>query len=148
MDVNWDAVAAVAELVGALGVIVTIAYLAAQIRQQSRLIAASLAESTRDALNETTRILASDREAARVFWAGIENRSSLTDQDRRQFDALMTLTFLGQRQAFDQGQLDVTFEWVLGLSGARDWWAAYASIFPGAFRDYIDGKLKELSPAV
>jgi hypothetical protein len=122
---NWDAVGAVADLIGALGVIVTIAYLALQIRQNSKLIASSLAESTRDALNETTRILATDREAARVFWAGIENRASLTDQDRQQFDALLTLTFLGQRQAFAQGQFDETSRWVLRFPGVRDWWATF-----------------------
>jgi hypothetical protein len=146
--VNWDALAAVAELVGAIGVIVTIAYLALQIRQNSKLIASSLAESTRDALVETTRILASDREAARIFWCGIEDRSSLTDQERRQFDALLTLTFLGQRQAFLQGQIEEAsdFQWILGFPGVRDWWATYGSILPGPFRVYVDRELEERSP--
>lgn len=143
---NWEALASVAELIGALGVIVTVAYLAVQIRQNSRLIASSLAESSRDALNETTRILANDREAAGVFWAGIENRSALTDPERQQFDALMTLTFLGARQAFTQGQLDETFRWILGFPGARDWWAAYSAIFPDAFRNHIDGLLAKHPP--
>jgi tRNA-Thr(GGU) m(6)t(6)A37 methyltransferase TsaA len=142
---NWDALAAVAELIGALGVIVTVAYLALQIRQNSKLVASSLAESTRDALNETTRILASDREAARIFWSGIEDRSSLTDQERQQFDALLTLTFLGQRQAFVQGQIEEAsdFQWTLQFPGVRAWWATYSPIFPGAFRDYVDRALEE-----
>jgi hypothetical protein len=44
---NWGAVA---ELVGALAVIVTIAYLAVQIRQNNKLVASSIAGSIRDAL--------------------------------------------------------------------------------------------------
>ena len=43
---NWEAIGAIAELFGALGVIVTVGYLAVQIRQNSKLIASSLAEST------------------------------------------------------------------------------------------------------
>ncbi len=53
---NWDAVGAVAEILGALGVIVTVAYLAIQIRQNSKLLASSLADSIRNGLNEATRI--------------------------------------------------------------------------------------------
>ena len=144
---NWEAIGAVAEILGALGVIVTVGYLAVQIRQNSRLIASSLAESTRGALTETTRILASDREAARVFWSGIDNRSALTDQEKQQFDALMTLGFLGQRQAFAQGQRDQTSEWVLRFPGAREWWARYSSIFPDDFREHVDRLLEENPPA-
>jgi hypothetical protein len=146
---NWDALAAVAELFGALGVILTLAYLAVQIRQNTKLLTSSLADSARDAANEVSRILASDREAARVFWAGIEDRSSLTDQDRQQFDALLTLAFSGNRQFFNQAQRDElsAFEWLLAFPGARDWWASYSVTFAGAYRDYVDRLITERWPA-
>src|SRR5262245_51786326 len=100
---NWDAISAVAELVGSLAVIATVGYMAVQIRQNSKLVASSVEESIRDGLNETTRILASDRETARVFWAGLADRASLAEEERFQFDALLSLTFAGQQQAFVAG---------------------------------------------
>jgi len=36
MNINWEAVSAIAGLLGALGVIVTLIYLAAQIRQNNK----------------------------------------------------------------------------------------------------------------
>lgn len=146
---SWDALAALAELLGALGVIVTLAYLAVQIRQNTKLLTASLADSGRDAANEVTRILASNPDAARVFWAGIADRSSLAERDRQQFDAVLTLAFTGYRQFFSQGQLDelIAFEWLLGFPGAREWWANYSATFAGPYRDYVDRVLEERWPA-
>ena len=38
---NWDAIGAIAELLGAVGVIASLVYLAGQIRQNSRLVRSS-----------------------------------------------------------------------------------------------------------
>lgn len=67
---NWEAVGAVAESTGAVAVIVTLIYLSLQMRQNSRLLKASLATSTRESTNQITGLLASDREALRVFTPG------------------------------------------------------------------------------
>jgi len=52
---SWDALAAAAELLGALGVIATLAYLAVQIRQNTRLLSSSLAATTRELSRQFTR---------------------------------------------------------------------------------------------
>jgi len=145
---NWDAVGAVAEILGALGVIVTIAYLAIQIRQNSKLLASSLADSIRNGLNEATRIIASDREVARIFRTGIHDRASLNETDGFQFDALLTLTFYGQQQAFVNNQIDNStgFEWLLSLPGPRHWWADYSNLLSSDFRDYVNRFLEKQPP--
>jgi hypothetical protein len=63
---NWEALGAIAEALGAVGVILTLAYLAQQIRQNNRLVASTIASSTRDAQNEVGRIIGSSVDAARV----------------------------------------------------------------------------------
>ena len=40
---NWEAIAALAELGGTLGIVITLVYLAFQIRQNSRLISTTIA---------------------------------------------------------------------------------------------------------
>jgi hypothetical protein len=138
----------VAELLGALGVIITLAYLAVQIRQNTKLVSASLAGAAREAASELTRILATDSNATRIFWSGLADRSSLAERDRQQFDALITLTFWADRQQFMLGQWEDlhTFEWMLGSQGVREWWAVYSPIFTGPFRDYVEQRLKETPP--
>jgi len=145
---NWTALGAVAEILGALGVIVTVAYLAMQIRQNSRLVASSLADSIRNGLNESTRIIASDREVARIFRTGIQERASLNENDGFQFDALLTLTFYGQQQAFINDQIDesAALEWLLTLPGVRTWWADYSFVLSGDFRDYVNRLLEGQGP--
>jgi len=147
--VNWDAIGAVAEILGTLGVIVTVVYLAVQIRQNSQLVASSLADSIRNGLNESTRIIAGDREAARIFRTGIHDRAALSETDGFQFDALMTLTFYGQQQAFVNNQIDssAAIKWLLSLPGPRLWWSDYSHLLSDGFRNYVNQLLEKQPPA-
>jgi len=143
---NWDALGAIAEIFGALGVIITIAYLAVQVRQNSRQVASSLNESIRNGINETTRIMAGNPETARVFRVGVEDPKLLNESELYQFDALLTLTFYGQQQAFVNGQIDsYALEWILQLPGVRYWWAEYSFLLTREFRDHVNDLLEELS---
>lgn len=146
---NWDALGAVAEILGAVGVIVTVAYLAVQVRQNSQQVASSLAESIRNGINEATRIMASSPETARVFRVGVESPELLNESELYQLDALLTLTFYGQQQAFVNGQIDssATLEWLLHLPGAQTWWAEYSHLLSSDFRRYVDDLLAKIPHA-
>ena len=48
MVINWDAIAAISEGLGAIGVIATVAYVALQIRQNSRAIQGSTEQALMD----------------------------------------------------------------------------------------------------
>lgn len=75
--VNWDAIGAISEAFGALGVILTLIYLAAQIRQNSRTMdqhtsaVASAAETAAaDQSGRQLMILAQDSELADIVYRG------------------------------------------------------------------------------
>ena len=73
---NWDALGAIAELLGAAGVIITLTYLALQIRRSNAL---SLAESQRFSNHAATPAvvaIAQDADLARLFRQGLRDRSS------------------------------------------------------------------------
>ena len=135
---NWDAIGALAELAGAVAVIITLVYLAVQIRQSSSLVAqnnklldVSVANSIRDAQNELSRILACDQTVAKVFWKGLADRSSLSDGEKQQFDSLMYLQFSAAQQglAVESEETMISLRWTLGNAGARHWWEEYKSLF-------------------
>lgn len=62
MDLNWDAVGATAELVAALGVIVSLLYLATQIRQNTASVRASTYQDFIRESADTTRLAFMDQE--------------------------------------------------------------------------------------
>jgi hypothetical protein len=132
---NWDVLGVLAETVGAAGVIITLGYLAIQIRRSNVL---ALAESNRFSFtssNATTLAIAQDPELARIFYEGLSNREVLSAQDRLRFDMLMgaliggistSITdqdILGHR-GFEAGQDQNLREFLLSPGGAS-WWAAY-----------------------
>jgi hypothetical protein len=146
MVMNWDAIGALAELAGAVGVIITLVYLAVQIRQSSSLVAqnnklldVSVANSIRDAQNELSRILACDQAVAGIFWKGLADRSSLSDEERQQFDSLMYLQFSGAQQglATTSEETMLSLRWTLKNAGARHWWEEYESLFTKPMQEFV-----------
>ena len=137
---NWDAIGAIAEVIGAIAVIITLAYLAIQIRQNSRLLESSLVEAHVNAASEISKILATDSDAANIFWDGLENsRDSLNLEQRRRFDALIFLFVTSGYQAYRQKD-DAALtraDWILNFQGFQDWWVQYSGTYPQDFTDYI-----------
>jgi hypothetical protein len=87
---NWEAAGALGEIIGAIAVIATLAFLAAQIRQghrlqrESNVLARSAAvDRIHDQLQDFARLLASDSEAVRIWLAGCAGEElGAVDQER------------------------------------------------------------------
>jgi hypothetical protein len=91
LDINT--LAAWGEFIGGVAVVVSLIYLASQIRQNSKLLRASTASATIAAFNDASGLMAQDSEFARIFWDGMLDRSSLAEADRRRFDPLAAMLF-------------------------------------------------------
>jgi len=93
---NWDAIGAVGEIIGAIAVIATLAFLAVQVRQASRsqreanVIARSEAvDRVFEQFTGFRRLLASDAEVTRIWLAG-RAAESLEPIDANRFFQLAT----------------------------------------------------------
>jgi hypothetical protein len=146
---NWEALSAVGELVGALAVVVTLAYLALQIRQNGRLLeqngqllASNLADSQRDSVNEVNRLLAADSEVARIHWAGLESRTQLEGAELKQFDALIALAFNHHQQVYIQtGNEAPGLAWLLAYPGVREWCSIHSHWMDSRWHEYLQSKI-------
>lgn len=81
--IDWEAVSAVASALGTLGVLVTLLYLAKQIKDNSKLLATSIYESAMSGFNDLQHLIASDADVARIaqhFF--IEGGQELSQLDR------------------------------------------------------------------
>lgn len=80
---SWEALGAVAEMVGAVGVIATLAYLAIQVRQNTRAIRAQTYDSFVSQLRNWNEPMRADERMAERFHELIEDVESLSPQEQR-----------------------------------------------------------------
>ena len=86
---NWDAIGAMAELLGAVGVVASFVYLATQIRQNSRSVEAATYHSTTRARNELNLAVATSPELSALLLRAGDESATLTAEERWRFEAYM-----------------------------------------------------------
>jgi hypothetical protein len=149
---NWDAVGALAEAVGAAGVIATLAYLAIQIRRSNLLATAESSRFSHTASDPAVLAISQDPDLARIFREGLGDRDSLSADDRVRFDMVMgTLiggfsasitdqALLGRRPDLQGDQTEALKAFLLAPGGAS-WWAVYQARFAPGVRSRIEEML-------
>ena len=145
---NWDAIGAIAELLGAVAVVASLIYLATQIRQSTRATqGASLEFISKLSIDFLVQV-ASDAETASIFRRGLTESEQLNADELLRFDMLIFAVLesldatLAQR---DRGMhTDADFQkWdkVIGdymaHPGVRSFWSRSSENFSPAFRQYV-----------
>ena len=97
---NWDAIGAVAETLGAIGVIATLAYLAVQIRQNSRELSSSSRRATQSSIFAQNLQAAENPELVALLMKGMNNYSELAPEERARFHYYWQTTFITYQEAF------------------------------------------------
>lgn len=86
---NWEAIGAIGEIVGAFAVVLSLVYLAIQIRQSAKVAAIQASQHVLEGSARFQTRIAEDAELQRIFSAGSKSYDSLERQDRRVFYALV-----------------------------------------------------------
>ena len=121
------------ELVGGLAVIVSLLYLAVQVRQNTKTARASNYESVLNGLREFHALLAQDGELTDIYMRGTADLASLDPRDRVRFNMLLYNAFTNYGVALyfhEQGTIEERllrffeegFLSMLRLPGALEWW--------------------------
>jgi len=85
---SWEAIGALGEWAGAAVVVLTLAYLAKQIRENTVLNRVSGTMAIAEASRDIHFLLAGDRDTAQVFLEGVTSPEQLDDVDRVRFEQL------------------------------------------------------------
>jgi hypothetical protein len=155
---NWDAVGAMAELAGALGVIITLAYLAVQLRQNTATVRSNSATAHTQAVQASSTALTQDEDVNRLFWAGLANRAALAPDDRRRFDGLLSCQILTLEQAWrfrEEGAIDdvawdgqrASISWLAHSPGFVDYWSVWGGHHHPGFGTIVAEAIAEELPA-
>ena len=97
-----------------MAVVVSLIYLASQIRQNSRLLRTSTAAATSPTTTAVDTLIVQDPEVARIYSDGMVDRSSIPEGDQLRFDALigMLMANLNQEYQFAQDEVIGRAVWV------------------------------------
>jgi hypothetical protein len=147
--VNLEAVNALAQLIAAIGVIVSLFYLATQIRQNTRSMRAVVVDSLAHSLIDLLSPQAYDVQAIRAFAAAVEDWHGVTEEDRARSLSFMFPTFkLFENAWFQQRQgtldkqqwegWDAYIRMYYHRPGVRTWWSLRKMAFAPGFRNYLE----------
>ena len=154
---NWDAVGAIAELMGALGVIATLWYLAVQLRHNTAALRGNSHEVGAERLTTSLRSLVANPELAQLVAKASRDYEDLTYEERLQVGSYWTAICVGAEVSLLQWQLGNLDEavWKRDFSIIRPWfhspgfqqWHARISIeFTPEFRALMDREVQTSTP--
>ena len=82
---SWQAIGSIAELVGAVGVIISLLYLAVQIRQSTKATKVATAHAISAAVREWNQPMLEDADLSWTFTVGTEDPARLDERERSRF---------------------------------------------------------------
>jgi hypothetical protein len=152
---NWEAIGAIGEVVGAIGVIATLVYLAAQIRQNSNVVRSATRQAISTAQTDVGFRLAGnpDLGAAVARWRVGEAASSPDEAAR---DDLVRRSILRMFENQYHQHKDGTFEdamWagyletmtrIFSQPAFREWWSENQTLFSTDFASFVQDQFRAI----
>lgn len=140
---------ALGELIGGVAVVVSLVYLAIQIRDSTKAARASRAQAVLSESQAFVRVLAADTPSARVFRLGLADSGELSEDERVQFTAQLMLMFRNFENMFVQFQLRdrddlawqsgaASMERFVGFPGCQKFWSDRSDTYGPEFRKVVN----------
>ena len=158
---NWEAVGAIGEVVGALGVIMTLGYLAIQIRQNSAVVRSATRQAISTTQAEVGYRLAENAElrSSALQFTNLESTVPETELAAHFYLRALLRTYENQYHQYVDGTFDESL-WAgyrnsmaqnFASPAIREFWGAHRSLYSVEFAAFIESDLLDVSappPAV
>lgn len=148
---TWESAAALAEIVGAVAVVISLVYLAVQVRMNSNQIAqnsehieATIYHSTNESFTNWFSLIAQDSETAEI-WGKVLSNAELGEVEKIRAHALLTTLFLSYEANYQQERLGIVnrkslempaLKAIVSAPTVASWWEQQGPrIFTSEFRD-------------
>ena len=146
---NWGAVGAVAELLGAIGVIVSLVYLARQIGQNTRAVRVAAYQSWFASYESYSNLMLGDPEFASLLERGIYASDSLPPDELARLKGALRRMFRQFENLYHQHQegmieAELFDAWAGFYSqgtaspAVREYWESERHFFSASFRSFAD----------
>jgi len=155
---NWEAIGAIGEIVGAITVFATLIYLAIQIKHGAQAARSAAVTDAITGMQAFYQELGTNQQASKLFLEGMTDPDSLSEQDRFQYIMMVHSAFLGFQRSFflaQEGTLDVGLRDSIGtaiiavnhLPGTHLYWRQRKLFFQQEFVLWVEDLLERESLA-
>ena len=145
---NWTAIGATGELLGAIGVIASLLYLARQMKSAAEDARRAAAQAVFTNMITVYESISANPQLADVFVRGTENLSALRPEETMQFSALLLGFVRSYEEILHYKRRGAVEDWVwesvelvvlpqLTTPGGLEWWAKRRSWFTSVFQAHI-----------
>ena len=149
------------ELIGAIAVVISLVYLAIQIRQNTKTLRTSTYQAVLDSSRSDNELVLVHPHLERVFRVGRRDPAALTDEERPLFRHLVSQLLLNHETLFLQHQhgiidddlwrrRQISLQALVSQPGVRQWWAGRGSgnvrrSFDNGFQELVDSLLGKVT---
>ena len=146
---NWEAISAIGQIVGALAVVISLIYLATEVRSNARATREASTRSASDSFTRWIQQLSGHPHLRELYYRGIQDLDSLEGADLVGFSVVMVEAFrryeevyyqrsegqLGPRlwRGFEAGMRDLN-----AYPGVQAWWRLPSHWFSEEFAKHIN----------
>jgi hypothetical protein len=149
LAVNWDAIGAIGQIVGALAVVISLIYLASEVRRNTRATQLAAMRSMHDAFNRWIQQISGNPDLSELYYRGIHDFDSLEGAEFVRFSTLMNQLF---RTVEEMYYLQAAGHLAKGLwhgweaahrefnayPGVQAWWRLRSHWFSDEFVKFVD----------
>ena len=146
---NWEAIGAIGEVVGAIAVIATLIYLALQIRQNTAALRSTATQAAHDQAANVYNILCSDPDMAGIFMRGTLAPNELSDDELARLNSFYSVTqfylqnwYMQSRdQLMDDTLLSSWSNIVARISttpGFEQFWEQRSYVYSPVYREWLE----------
>ena len=151
---NWDAIGAVGETLGAMGVLASLVYLVSQIRENTRSLGAASLQSVLDGFRDRFLLAhGSNGDTSEIFSKGLTSLDLLDDSEKRRFWYLMVEVYFQMQQVMhlhERGLIpEVDYEawlkWTISLTrtpGGSEMWLQIQTLITPTIAELVNTQLQ------
>ena len=152
-----DDLANLGQVIGAIAVVVSLIYVALQIRQNTNAVRSATAQTVHEHFAKWYHLVAADDELSQIVAKGLRDYQSLSEKERVRFVATFMAFLSYSQNAFlkwREGLLapplwrgwELVIMNLVCAPGGRSFWKDRAYMFGDEFRRYIEGDVMKREP--
>lgn len=154
---NWEAISALGQIIGAIAVVISVIYLALQVRGNARQTRLASMRAMGDAFNRFLHGLAGNSQMGELWYRGVTDYESIQGGDLPRFNALIDHLFRIFEEMFYQkleGHLDprvwrgfeAPMRDIIAYPGIQTWWHSRCHWFSKEFGEFINEMVRVAKP--
>ncbi len=151
---NWDAINAVSQFISSIAVVLSVLYLAKELRRNTRVARVAAQDTAASAVRDVTNTFMENADMSRIWGTGLENLDTLSPEEHARFfhaahqflKALETIHFHHVNGLMDdqlwRGWQELLRHYIAAPGIAR-YWEIRSQLFSDRFRQFVT----QLEPA-